>query len=79
MNGATTELWATTIKTPKKKRVISIGRSHQRLLLAKKVSNSAITPTLMAAFGSNLMLTHSWGFSGGGNPPAGIPRIEGRV
>jgi len=38
---------------------MSIGRSHQRLLLPKKLSNSAITPTFRAALWRNFMMAPS--------------------
>jgi hypothetical protein len=38
---------------------MSIGRSHQRLLLPKKLSNSAITPTFRAALWRNFMIAPS--------------------
>jgi hypothetical protein len=38
---------------------MSIGRSHQRLLLPKKLSHSAITPTCRAALWRNFMIAPS--------------------
>src|ERR1022692_1852054 len=40
MNGASDELWATTISAPKRNRLRTIGNSHQRFCLPKKPNSS---------------------------------------
>jgi hypothetical protein len=55
-NGATAELWATMIRATNRKRVMSMGRSHQRLVLPKKVSSSEMTPIFAAALRNNLII-----------------------
>ena len=54
---------------------MSIGRSHQRLLLPKNLSNSAITPTFRAALRRNLMIAPSLAFIGAASRLARNPGL----
>jgi hypothetical protein len=49
MKGAITELWAKTIRTPKRKSVTNMGTSHHLLALQKNDSNSPTVPKRAAA------------------------------
>src|SRR5580692_160576 len=59
MNGAMTELWATTMSAPKRNRLKITGSSHQRLLPTKNERSSPAMPKRRTVLCTNFMISPS--------------------